>query len=256
MDHYQTLGVAKTATPDDIKQAYRRLASKNHPDKGGSTEQFQKIEEAYRILGDQASRSQYDNAQQPQQFSGFNQFGGFGSFDDLIRQFHRHEQPRQQRIYTIGVPITLEQSAQGSTENIHLNTPTGGRLVQINIPQGVDNGQQIRYDGLMEDGYLQVAFMIKPHPHFRREGMDLYSSREVNIFDLILGTTIKFTTLLGRELEITIPSKFRPSGQLRLAGHGMTVNGQTGSQFILINAVMPDTISTELIEMIRLEPKN
>jgi DnaJ-class molecular chaperone len=108
----------------------------------------------------------------------------------------------------------------------------------------------------MEDGYLQVAFMIKPHPHFRREGMDLYSFREVNIFDLILGTTIKFITLLGRELEITIPPKFRPGGQLRLAGHGMTVNGQTGAQFILINAVMPDTISTELIEMIRRETKN
>jgi DnaJ-class molecular chaperone len=255
MDHYQTLAVEKTATADEIKRAYRRLASQHHPDKGGSTEQFQRIEEAYRILGDPTSRSQYDRAQSPSMTGGFNPFGGFGNFEDLIRQFHSGP-GRQQRVYTIGVPITLEQSAMGSTENVHLNTVGGGKLVQIKIPQGIENGQQIRYDGIMEDGYLQVAFIIKPHVNFKREGLDLYSIREINIFDLILGTKIKFTTLLGKELEITVPPRFRPGGHLRLAGHGMTVNGQTGSQYILINALIPEIISTELIEMIRQEPKN
>ena len=68
-DHYATLGVAKTATADEIKRAYRRLASQHHPDKGGDTAQFQKIEEAYRVLSDPAQRQRYDNPQP--------NFGGF-----------------------------------------------------------------------------------------------------------------------------------------------------------------------------------
>ena len=60
-DHYQTLGVGRTATADEIKKAYRRLASQHHPDKGGDTAKFQEIEEAYRTLSDDQTRSQYDN---------------------------------------------------------------------------------------------------------------------------------------------------------------------------------------------------
>ena len=75
MDHYATLGVAKNATPDDIKKAYRKLASKHHPDKGGDTATFQKIEEAYRILSDPQQRQQYDNPM-PQNFGQSFNFNG------------------------------------------------------------------------------------------------------------------------------------------------------------------------------------
>ena len=84
MDHYQTLGVAKNATPDDIKKSYRKLASTHHPDKGGDTATFQKIEEAYRILSDPTQRQQYDNPMpQGNPFGGF-QGGGF-NFNGLKR---------------------------------------------------------------------------------------------------------------------------------------------------------------------------
>ena len=61
MSHYDTLSITKSATPDEIKKAYRKLASKHHPDKGGDTATFQKIEEAYRVLSDPQQRQQYDN---------------------------------------------------------------------------------------------------------------------------------------------------------------------------------------------------
>jgi curved DNA-binding protein len=253
MDHYQTLGVAKNATSDEIKRAYRKLASQHHPDKGGSTETFQRLEEAYRVLSDPVSRQHYDAPQHEPQFNfngGFPGFQGFGSFDDIINQFQRQQ---RQRVYTVGVSVSLEQVATGSQESISINTPHGNRLVRIQIPQGVDNGQQIRYDGIMQDGFLQVAFTVRNHPEFRRDGLDLYSAREINIFDLILGTTISFRTLLGKEFEVTIPPKFKPGGQLRISGHGLTVNGQAGNQYILINAFIPANISNELVEMIQQE---
>ena len=82
-DHYATLGVAKTATPDEIKQAFRRLASKNHPDKGGSTEKFQAIQAAYDTLGDTAKRAAYDNP--APQFSGFGS-GPHFNMNDIFGQ--------------------------------------------------------------------------------------------------------------------------------------------------------------------------
>ena len=63
MSHYDTLGIAKTATPEEIKRAYRKLASQHHPDKGGDTAKFQQVEEAYRVLSDPQQRAQYDNPQ-------------------------------------------------------------------------------------------------------------------------------------------------------------------------------------------------
>ena len=78
-DHYATLGVARTATPDEIKRAFRKLASQHHPDKGGDTARFQQIQAAYDVLGDAAKRQQYDN---PQPFGGQNPFGQHGfNFD-------------------------------------------------------------------------------------------------------------------------------------------------------------------------------
>ena len=75
-DYYQILGVAREANPDDIKRAYRRLASQHHPDKGGDTHRFQEIEEAYRVLSDPAQRQQYDNPR-----SGFGMPFGSGGID-------------------------------------------------------------------------------------------------------------------------------------------------------------------------------
>ena len=77
-DHYSTLGVAKTATQDEIKKAYRKLASQHHPDKGGDTKKFQDIQTAYETLGDEQKRSQYDS---PQPQGVHFEFGGPGGFD-------------------------------------------------------------------------------------------------------------------------------------------------------------------------------
>lgn len=253
MDYYKILGVAKTATQQEIKQAYRRLASKHHPDRGGSTEEFQKIEEAYRTLSDENKRGQYD---MPHQFQNNSQgfefnFGGagFNPFEDIFRQFN---QPRQ-RVYTVTIFVTLEKVALGSIETIQIQTPTGPRTFQITIPKGIEDGQRINYENLMADGVLQITFRIHHDQRFERRGLDLYSTIEISVFDLILGTTISVTTIYNQTLEVLIKPNTKPGSHLRIPNHGLDTPNGRGDQFVLISPVIPDTISSELLTALQHE---
>lgn len=249
MDHYQTLGIQKNATTEEIKKAYRRLASKYHPDReGGDTARFQQIEHAYRILSDQDSRHQYDNpAPQFQGFPGGFRFDGANPFEDILNQFTRQAQAPRQNIYTITVFVTLTQVANGSTEAIQVQTDDGVKTFQIRIPPFVEDGQRIRYDGLMPSGPLMITFRIHRHPVFERRGIDLFMTRDISIFDLVLGTTIFVPTIREQTLEITIPPGTKPGSTFRIPNHGLETPNQKGCQFVLINAVIPDTISQEII---------
>jgi curved DNA-binding protein len=251
MEYYQILGIAKTATPDEIKQAYRRLASKHHPDKGGSKEQFQKIQEAYATLGDADKRAAYDNPQP--QMNPFNFGAGFNPFDDIFAQFTRQHQ-QQQRVYTVTVFITLEQIAAGAQEVIQVNTPAGLKTFNVQIPRGIEDGQSIRYDGLMPDGPLQVCFRQHVHKEFTRRGLNIYSTIEISVFDLILGVTATVNTISGATLEVNIPAKTKPGMSLRLGNRGLSnARGDQGDHFVLLNAQIPDIISEEIIEVLERE---
>ncbi len=211
MDHYQTLGVAKNATPDEIKKSYRRLASKHHPDKGGDTATFQKIEEAYRILSDPQQRQQYDNPMpQGNPFAGFQQApGGFnfnfnGDINDLFGQmFQQHHQrhPNQPHAYRTSISISLEQSYSGGSQPLKLQTPNGLHAVNIEIPKGVTDGGQMRYDNLIPNASLIVEFRVAPHLKFDRKGVDLYCNQQVSVLDLIVGSSFEFKTISGKTLE-------------------------------------------------------
>jgi DnaJ-class molecular chaperone len=141
MDHYQTLGVAKNATPDDIKKAYRKLASKHHPDKGGDTATFQKIEEAYRILSDPNQRQQYDNPM-PQGFPGgagphgfhFN-MNGMDLNDIFAQVFNQRGQThqRQPQTFRTQVVVTLDQAYNGGSQNLKLQTHNGTHAINIQM---------------------------------------------------------------------------------------------------------------------------
>jgi DnaJ-class molecular chaperone len=260
MDYYQTLGVVKTATAQEIKQAYRKLASKHHPDKsGGDTAKFQQIEEAYRILSDEQKRSEYDNPHA--QFGGFPNgfnfdFNGSNPFEDLLHQFARQHKQQRQRAYSMSIFINLEQIATGSTEIVQIQTDTGSKTFEIKIPKAIEDGQRVRYDNLMTDGPVLVTFRIRSHPIFQRRGLDLWIETNVNVFDLILGTTIEVPTIYGKMLEITIKSGTRPGSSLRIANYGLDASNRRGDQYLLINCYIPDTISSELKQALESERQN
>jgi DnaJ-class molecular chaperone len=263
MDHYVTLGVAKNATPDDIKKAYRKLASKHHPDKGGDTATFQKIEEAYRILSDPQQRQQYDNPM-PQSFGqNFNFNGGPDIFQDFMSQMfkqqhqqHQHRQ-RQKPVFRTTVTVTLEQSYKGEEQVIRLQTPTLTHAANIQTPKGVHNGDQVKFDNIIQEASLIVEFKIIPHLKYDRNGNDLLSNHPISILDLITGTSFEFTTLSGKTFEVTVKPKTQPFMQLKIAGQGMPIHGtnQFGDQIILLKPYIPDIIDESIMNSI-LQSKN
>jgi len=264
MDHYQTLGVSKTATPDEIKKAYRKLASQHHPDKGGDTAMFQKLEEAYRTLSDPEKRQQYDN---PNPFG--RSPGGFGGFDpgmfagdhdprDIFSQIfgQRAGNPFTQRnnrqVFRTQFSVTLEDAYTGSSQILKLQTPTGQKVINIDVPKGLQEQSQVRYDTVIDNATLIVEFRIIPHLKFERRGNDLYANQKISVLDLITGTTFNFTTISGKEFEVTVPPKTQPYMQLKITGQGMPIQGspQCGDQILLLKPYIPDTIDDEITQCI------
>lgn len=262
MDYYQTLGIAKNASQDDIKKAYRRMAGIHHPDKGGDTATFQKIQEAYETLSDPQKKQEYDN---PNPFGQGGHMGGMGGFPggfqfhmngfnmgDIFGQMFGGPQGgfRQQPNYRTTVWVTLEQVYSGSEQVLQFQSQTGFETVKIQIPKGVDNGTTIRYDNVIKDGTLLVEFRVHPNRNFEREGPHLYSTREISVFDLIIGSTFKFTTISGKTLEVKVNPKTQPGSTMRLAGEGLPFNGGFGDQMILLKAVIPDRIDSRITDSI------
>lgn len=252
-DHYQVLGIPKTATPDEIKRAYRTMASKHHPDKGGTNERFQEIQAAYAVLGDPQKRAAYDNPQ-PQHNFGFN-FNGF-DFADIFAAAtgqpfgQRGNAGRPEQLYRTTMWVTLEQIAHGDEVPVHLKVKGQDRIAKIKIPKGLDNGTRIRYNDVIEDAALVVDFKMYQHQRFQRDGLNLVTSSRVSVFDLLLGTRIQVETLTGETLEVTVPAATQPNQMMKLRGKGLQNAQATGDLYVRFEVYVP-TITAEFADTLR-----
>jgi DnaJ-class molecular chaperone len=260
-DHYNTLGVARNATPDDIKKAYRRMAAIHHPDKGGDTAEFQKIQSAYETLSDPQKKQQYDN---PNPFNGGGMPGGMHGFpggfqfhmngfdmNDIFGQmFGGRAHNPQMPSYRTTLVISLEQAYSGEEQTMNFNGPHGPQTVKITIPKGVEDGQSLRYDNLIKNSILLVDFRIQPHPKFQRDGVHLHSTHEINVLDLIVGGSFKFNTISGKTLDVSIKPGTQPGSNLRLQGEGMVTDRGTGDQYVLLKPFIPDRIDKRITDVI------
>lgn len=257
MDHYKTLGVSREASPDEIKKAYRKLASQHHPDKGGDTATFQKIEEAYRVLSDPVLKQQHDNPF-PHGFpGGFHHTSEHFNIHDIFSQMfgqHVNAQNRQnnKQVFRTMLFVTMEDVYYGKTKTLKLQTQQGTQVVNIDVPKGVPDHGQIRYDNLIENAILLIEFKISPHLKFERKGNDLLCNHQISVLDLIVGTTFEFTTLSGKTLEVNVAPKTQPYLQLKIPGHGMPIFGTNsyGDQIVLLKPYMPSTIDQEINDSI------
>ena len=182
-NHYQTLGVDQNATPDQIKRAYRRLASQHHPDReGGDKNKFQEIEQAYRTLSDPQLKARHDN---PSPFgSGFsqgmnNQSFNFESIFDIFGARFQHPHQQQQRRAQHAVMtlwVTLRDVAHGGNRTISVGTHQGTTTVEIAIPTGINDGDSVQYSGVGPGGMdLVITYRIHPDPKWVRQGLTLLS---------------------------------------------------------------------------------
>jgi DnaJ-class molecular chaperone len=274
MDYYSTLGLKRGASDADIKKAYRSMAMKHHPDRGGDEKKFKEISQAYDFLSDPEKRRMIDAGMDPNQQGGFRQQGspfefhfGTGNMDDLFGNFGFGfgQRPMQRnKTLSINVEITLEDVLAGKDINAEIGIP-GGRqkVINIQIPPGIEHGQQIRYEGMGDNsitnirpGDLIVNVLIRNHATFKREGTSLIIEKQVSVWDALLGTSVNIETLDQKTLNINIPAGTQPDTVMSCRGEGLPHmrTRQRGNLLIKIKVVVPKelTISQkQMIEQIR-----
>lgn len=272
MDYYAALGLQRGASDEDIKKAYRKLAMKHHPDRGGDEKKFKEISTAYDALTNPEKKRIIDmggdpNAQ-PGMGGGFNQgpfefHFGTGDLNDLFGNFGfggGFNRARKNKSLNINVEVTLEDVLKGKDINAEVSIPGGQRkMINIAIPPGIESGQQIRYEGMgdnsisnLRPGDLLVNVMIRPHPVFAREGNNLIMERELSVWDAMLGTAIDINTLDGKTLSINIPAGTQPETMMRITGEGLPHmrTRQRGNLFLKIKVTIPKNLNQNQIEKV------
>ena len=274
MDFYQTLGVSETATQDEIKRAYRKLAAQHHPDKGGDTAKFQAISQAYDTLGDQPKRAQYD-AQRNNPSGGntfhftsgdFNEvfgqmFGGHGPFGNgpfsAFHQAHRQQVPKKNRDLTIRVKISLKQSYTGTELEASFQTPSGKKEnVVIKIPAGIQAGQTIKYHGLGDDsepnlprGDLNVSVIVETAKNYARRDNDLLVYVIINPIEAMIGCTKQIENLDETQLNVNIPPGIQHGAEYVTTGLGFSnLKGSRGNLITVIGVEIPSITDPSIKE--------
>ena len=270
-DHYQTLGVAETATPEEIKKAYRSLANKHHPDKGGDQAKFKDISVAYDTLSDTQKKAEYDNQRMyggaGPQFgggAGFDPFGhmfgqGFGQqhpFADIFGHM-RGQQARRNRDLNIQCTVSFLDSFTGKQLEANYRLPSGrNQNVVINVPAGITHGDTIRYGGLGDDsiagtprGNLNVTILITPDPKYQRKGDDLYTTIDINPIEAMIGCKKTVTTLSGTTLDLTIRPGVETGAEFAANGNGFpNVNNGIKGRFVsIVNIKTPAVTDPALV---------
>jgi curved DNA-binding protein len=274
-DYYQTLGVSENASPDEIKKAYRTLANKHHPDKGGDQAKFKDISVANDILGDPQKRAEYDNQRR---FGGGTQFhfntgnpfdagdpfghmfGQHNPFGDIFGQMHR-QQVRRNRDLNIQCSVSFIDSYHGKQLEANYRLPSGrNQNVVINVPAGVSHGDTIRYPGLGDDGIagaprgnLNVTILVQPDPNYERRGDDLYQYVELSPIEAMIGVKKKITSLTGQQLDLDIRAGVEHGTEFASNGTGFpNVNtGYKGRFVSIIKIKTPAVTNPEMIEKLR-----
>ncbi len=279
-DLYKILGVPKSASDAEIKKSYRKLAKQLHPDQNKdnpkAAARFSEVTAAYDLLSDAPKRAQYDRGEingdgQPQGYSGgssggfdFSDFarqgranqggqrGGFNAsdiFEDLFARGGRpgggadpfaQARPKGADVdYTLVVPF--EAAAKGEPQRLTLRT---GKAIDIKLPRGLVDGQQMRlagqgYPGAGGAGDARVTFKIAAHKHFRLDGFDLRLELPVSLTEVVKGAKVKVPTVDGAVMLTVAPGS--TSGQtLRLRGKGfIKADGTRGDQYVLLMVDVP-----------------
>lgn len=260
-DPYNTLGVARSATPDDIRRAYRKLAKQHHPDlnpgNAASEERFKKVSAANELLSDPEKRARFDrgeiDAGGHEQANGpsyrdyadhdagrrYSRGGANASewnsedISDMFGSIFGKGRPRgdgrmrgQDEHYSLTTDFL--DAVNGATRRL---TSLDGRTLNVKIPVGTTGGQVLRLRGQggagqggAEAGDALIAVQVNPHPHFERSGNDIRLVLPVTISEAVLGGPVRVPTPQGH-VKIQIPAHSDSGTELRLRGRGVPAHG-------------------------------
>ena len=261
-DYYKILGVAESATADDIKKSYRKLAMQYHPDKNAgdkdAEQKFKEIAEAYEHLSDPNKKIQYDTRRKGgpayDSFFGPNA-GGFGMgekdwsgfFDQVFGQQFRETKAQD---VVAEIKITLEEAFFGVKKKIGV----GMNIEEIEIPVGAQNGQKIRIKGKGQKGWnpslngdLILIIHIIQHPQFSRQGHDLVTTAAVDLPTAMVGGEF-YIEVFKERLKVTV-SPLQGNKTVRLKEKGMMTHlGLRGDLYVNIEVKLPERLTDEEFE--------
>ncbi|WP_020188282.1 J domain-containing protein [Methylopila sp. 73B] len=279
-DPYEVLGVSRDASQKDIQSAFRNLAKKLHPDLNPGDRQaqskFQDVSAAYDVLGDEDKRARFDRgeidasgAEQPQRryyrdfaeaggaSDGYSQTSGFHDFDDaddIISSFFSRSGRRGFRMRGADRRFRLEvdflDAVNGATRRIVL--PEGTSL-DVVIPPGAHDGQVLRLAGKGdpgaeggEAGDALIEIAVRPHPFFRRDGLNITLDLPISLPEAVLGGKVVAPTPSG-PVTLSIPKGSNTGKVLRLKGKGAPGRGdKRGDEYVTLKIVLPAKIDPEL----------
>ncbi|MGK7875208.1 MAG: DnaJ C-terminal domain-containing protein [Xenococcaceae cyanobacterium] len=267
LNYYEILGIARNASGDEIKKAYRRLARRYHPDVNpgnkATEEKFKDINEAYDILSDENKRLEYNKLlfgkarRKPSRVNGNGSAPSYRQNFDL-RKFKdftpgtiktpRVVTPRNsRRDVEARLTLPLEKAYQGGKERIRLED---GRSLEVDMPSGMVNGQRIRLKGQgIDGGDLYLKITVARHPFFEVQGPDIYCQVPVTPSEAVLGGAVKVPTIDGL-VKMTVPRGVRSGQRLRLANKGYPdAQGNRGDQLVEIKIAVPQSPSSEEREL-------
>jgi DnaJ-class molecular chaperone len=279
---YDVLGVAKTATEDEIRKAYRKLARTHHPDVNPgdkrAEEQFKKVAGAYDVIGDPAKRKAYDEFGDASTSTGFD--------PAKAREYARWQDTRQQRTArgfeddvgpqefdfsemfgrgrTRGprpgpdlhstVQMDLRQAIEGG--EVTFDIPNRGPT-RVRIPPGADTNSTVRIAGKGAPGVaggpagdLLIQIEVEPHPLVQRDGLDLRMSLPVTLDEAYNGGSVEVPTFKGT-VALKIPARSQNGAVLRLRGKGVTRKDQHGDLYVVLDVRLPDREDPELSAAVR-----
>ncbi len=278
-DPYSVLGVARTATDDEVRRAYLKLVKELHPDinpKPAAHERFKKVTAAHEILGDVARRRQFDRGEidanggevrrpAPRPHAGAGAGGragpGFTGFnsDDIFSDIFGNLRggrgaplgPARGHDARYTLEVDFVEAVQGAKKRVTL--PGGGEL-DIAVPEGVTDGQVLRLKGRGvagqrggEAGDALIEIKVRPHAVFKRAGDDILIDVPLTIDEAVLGAKIEVPSAGGR-LHLTIPKATSSGRVLRIKGKGVrnAATGSTGDQLVTVRIVLPAEIDEGL----------
>ena len=288
-NYYSVLGLPNSASDDEIKKSYRKLAMQYHPDRNEgdkkAEDKFKDISEAYAVLGDKKKRNQYDQYGSEGFHQKYSQEDIFRDFDmdDILRGFgfggrggspfqgqersgfdnpfsHGRPPNREAQIPPVKKECTIsfEESAMGCQRTISIARNGTHEETSVKIPAGIAHGKVLRVKGKGQRsltgnrrGDLHLLIHVLPHPLFRREGRDVVIDAEIKLTQALLGATIEVETLSGIK-SVKVPSGSQNGTKLRLKEVGVKFSsGLRGNQLVKLMVKIPKEITQEQLPHIQ-----
>lgn len=276
--YYDVLGVKKSASSDEIKKAFRKLAQKHHPDAGGDEETFKQINEAYEVLSDPKKKAQYDRFGTVGDFGqaaggwGGSPFGGgrtytrsgggsAGGFDwsDIFSSMRSGDgafgsnwdfnvnRAQKGNDLQARVELSFDEAFSGTTKKVSIRIPSTGetQTVTVKVPAGAVDGGKLRYRGKGEYGSnggkrgdLLIVTAIKPHAVYSRSGADVLMDLPVSFDEAALGTSIVVPAPDGSKVKLRVPAGTQPGRVLRVKGKGAAKVKGSGTGDLKVKVVV------------------